>query len=141
MILPDRSILRSCSFCKRKTAQKPFAGRVGGKGCTFVCGTCDNVTQTLSFDAMVAELNKNLSSEPPFEVSTIDTSRMRVFVKHHAGDAELPQEAIREHIRITGTAPVIGKKLMALPRGMKHKAFAIPISEVVRIVYIESQES
>jgi hypothetical protein len=95
----------------------------------------------MSFNDMVNVLTKKLPETPPLEVTDIDTSRMRVFVKHHAGDAELPQEAIREHIRITGTAPVIGKKLMALPRGMKHKAFAIPISEVVRIVYIESQES
>lgn len=88
---------------------------------------------------MVEELTRKFpTSEPPLEVTTIDTSRMRVFVKHHMGDAELPQEAIREHIRITGTAPEVGKKLMALPKGMKHKAFAIPISEVVRIVYSES---
>jgi 5-carboxymethyl-2-hydroxymuconate isomerase len=133
-------MLRSCSFCKKKTAQKPFAGNVSGKGCTFVCGTCNNITQTLSFDAMMTELNKKLANELPFEVSTIDTSRMRVFVKHHAGDAELPQEAIREHIRITGTVPEVGKKLMALPKGMNHKAFAIPISEVVRIVYTECEE-
>jgi hypothetical protein len=89
---------------------------------------------------MMAELNKKLSNEPPFEVSTIDTSHMRVFVKHHVGDAELPQEAIREHIRITGTIPVVGKNLMALPKGMNHKAFAIPISEVVRIVYTSCEE-
>ena len=85
----------------------------------------------------MAELSKKLTGAP-LEVTSLDTSRMRVFIKHHVGEAELPQEAIREHVRIMGTVPVVGKKLMALPRGMTHKAFAIPISEVVRIEYTES---
>jgi hypothetical protein len=87
---------------------------------------------------MMAELSKKMSGEPPLEVTAIDTSHMRVFVKHHVGEAELPQDAIREHVRIMGAIPEVGKKLMALPKGMKHKAFAIPISEVVRIEYTES---
>ena len=86
---------------------------------------------------MSAILAQKFAHEPPLEVTTINTSRMRVFVKHHLGEAELPQDVIREHVRVTGAAPEVGKKLMVIPKGLLHKAFAIPISEVVRIEYIE----
>lgn len=138
MSASTNTISHICPQCRKHTDHKPCRGDIHGNGCSLVCTVCNGVTKTLTLQEMMARLTQILpSSEPPLEVTDIDTTHMRVFVKHHLGDAEIPQDAIREHIRITGTAPEVGKKIMALPKGLAHKAFAIPISEVVRITYKE----
>lgn len=136
--MTDRSVPRHCPSCKKETPQTLSASDGPHKSVSLTCNVCNTVSKTLTFDEIIAELARKFpTSEPPFEVTPIDTTRMRVFVQHHLGEAELPQDIIREHIRITGTAPEVGKKIMALPKGLGHKAFAIPVSEVVRITYKE----
>ncbi len=78
-------------------------------------------------------MQKDFAAEPPLEVSPVDANRVKVFVKHHLGEAEASPESVRMHIRITGKLPSAGEKLMGLPKGMHHKAFAIPIEEVIRV--------
>jgi hypothetical protein len=75
-------------------------------------------------------------SEPPFEISPADAKAVRVYIKHATadnGEAEVPTESVQQHLRIKGALPTPGSKLMALPRGLTHKAFAIPVGEVVRV--------
>ena len=86
---------------------------------------------------MTARVKARLGAEPPFEVSTADAKSVKVFIKHGTsddGEAEVSVENVQQHIRITGNLPTEGKKLMAIPKGMSHKAFAIPIGDVVRVV-------
>lgn len=97
---------------------------------------CKKISAHLSLADMTARIRGRLGSEPPFEISTADAKSVKVFIKHGTsddGEAEVSVENVQQHIRITGSIPVAGKKLMAIPKGMSHKAFAIPIGDVVRV--------
>lgn len=102
-------------------------------GYSLTCKRCGRQVQTLSVLDMMAKLAQKFPAEPPFEVSTADASRVKVFITHHLGEAEASVHDVQQHIRLTGELPAPGKKLLALPKGMTHKAFAIPIADVIRV--------
>lgn len=74
-------------------------------------------------------------SDPPFEITDIDTTQYRVFLKHHLGEMEIDNSAVLMHVRITGALPVVGQPLRMLPRESyaQHKRFAIPYGTVLRV--------
>lgn len=109
-----------CPFCNAPTDEEK-------------CPKCGQLARTLTLNEMLSQLCKRFPMEPPFEVSTDEASRVKVFITHHTGEAEASEELVQQHIRITGKLPLPGNKLLALPKGMSHKAFAIPIAEVIRV--------
>jgi len=128
------SIKQHCTYCHIVTAHEATADSSGG---TLACSVCKNVIAKLSLGEMAARLHARLGAEPPFEISTIDAKSVKVFIKHGTsddGEAEVSVDNVQQHIRIRGKLPVAGEKLMAIPKGMSHKAFAIPIGDVVRVV-------
>lgn len=99
-----------------------------------VCNVCGGITAKYTHQELVSALLKKFApSEPPMEISTVAPNSVRVFIKHHLGEAEASEALVRAHVRITGKLPGAGDKLMCLPLGIPHKAFAIPIAEVVRV--------
>ena len=85
----------------------------------------------------MARIRARISVEPPFEITSADAKSVKVFIKHSSsddGEAEVSIENVQQHLRIKGTLPSPGENLMALPKNMDHKAFAIPIGVVVRVV-------
>jgi len=74
-------------------------------------------------------------NDPPFEVTDIDTTKYRVFLKHHLGEMEIDNSAVLMHVRITGALPVVGQPMRMLPRETyaQHKRFAIPFGVVARV--------
>lgn len=81
----------------------------------------------------MTELGRKFAMGPPFEVSGANAESVKVIIKHHLGEAEASLESVQLHIRITGELPTPGKPLLALPKGLNHKAFAIPIAEVIKV--------
>ena len=73
--------------------------------------------------------------EPPYEVTPLDATKYRVFLKHHLGEMEVDVNAVQEHIRLSGHLPAVGKPLLTTPEKSHfgHKRFAVPYGRVVRI--------
>lgn len=132
--LTKPSVNNHCPQCCIVT---PHAAESDGNGGMLTCNVCKRVTARLSVAEMTARIQARLGAEPPFEISTADAKSVKVFIKHGTsddGEAEVSFENVQQHIRIRGKLPVAGEKLMAVPNGMSHKAFAIPIGDVVRVV-------
>lgn len=122
-----------CPHCNLVTSHSASPDASGG---TLTCLLCKRVSARLSLADMMAQIRGRLGHEPPFEISTADAKSVKVFIKHGTsddGEAEVSVENVQQHLRITGALPAVGNKLMAIPKGMSHKAFAIPIGDVVRV--------
>jgi hypothetical protein len=127
-----------CPLCNKKT-QHTIS--LTGDHAQVTCSVCNQVSAKYTASELREKLEKQLQlhNHPPLEI-VANVPQIQVFIKHHLGEAEVSPEGLLEHMRITGAAPIVGEKLMALPRGTHHKAFAIPIGEVVRIVDINSNK-
>lgn len=69
-------------------------------------------------------------SAPPIAIP----KGFKAFIEHPEHDeAEVAEHSIKEHVRITGTLPKVGKSLYATPADLQHKSAAIPYGKVIRI--------
>lgn len=120
----------TCPACNKETAHNI---RACAEFVHLGCSECNGVSRSFTQD----EMKKTLLSK----VKDIDTAfadithmpNMRVFISHHLGEAEVTENTLALHLRITGKIPAVGNKLMALPPGLALRPFAIPIGEIVRV--------
>lgn len=126
-----------CPTCNKQTSH---TATLQADLVLLVCDVCHGKSATLTADQMRSKFQEQvaqyLNNHAPFE-AVPELPAIKVFVKHHLGEAEVSQASLLMHMRVTGKAPVAGDKLMALPQGMAHKAFAIPVGEIVRVIKID----
>lgn len=122
-----KTMRRNCTICCKQTEQtlQPNSSPQ--------CNDCGGQTPELTQHEMLQAMLPYLQHEPPLEITDINPGKYRVFIKHHLGEAEVPIEQLKTHLRLKGELPAAGEKLYALPPGINHKAFAIPIAEVIRV--------
>ncbi len=77
------------------------------------------------------------SYKVPAVVTSIDLAKVKVFIAHHAGEAEVSEPTLRAHVRITGAIPKVGESLRAVPANVPHRLFSLPFGKVIRVEHLE----
>jgi len=73
----------------------------------------------------------------PVRIFSGDLAKVKVYIAHHQGEAEVSEESLRHHVRITGALPSVGEPLRCLPKGATHRLFSLPFGQVVRVEHSE----
>jgi hypothetical protein len=102
---PSLTKTRHCPDCDALTEQKLSATR---EGASWRCTVCAVVTAVYTLERM-RDLLRGTTPPAQARSSTIDPTKVKIFLAHPEGEYELSAHSVKRHLDIMGTVPKPGE--------------------------------